>query len=155
MAMYGGGGGDLCPCLLSHLAPHPHSVNQNQFLEQRLSCLFGAYSSLWSPSALSLHLASHHSQVRPSQGTVKLQSQGPLDGPMIRCLNAEGGFWVLWGSKGSQEPTLNSRLLLKKHSHRPSEQGVPQTKGKLDEAGLLKLLGLGGSLTWTQVKWKG
>lgn len=59
------------------------------------------------------------------------------------------------GSKGSEEPALHGSLLLKTRSHRPRDQGTQQEKGRLDEAGLLKLLGLEGSLTLTQVKWKG
>lgn len=65
------------------------------------------------------------------------------------------GFYVFSGSKRGQEPTLHGSLLLKTHSHRLSDQRVPQEKGRLDEAGLLKLLGLEGSLTLTHIKQKG
>lgn len=64
------------------------------------------------------------------------------------------GFFFL-GSKRGQELTLHGSLLLKTHSHRLSDQGVSQEKGRLDKSGLLKLLGLEGSLTLTQVKRKG
>lgn len=67
----------------------------------------------------------------------------------------EVGFHLRLGCKGGQELTLQGSLFLKTHSHRPSDQGTTQKKGRLDGAGLLKLLGLEGSLTLTQVKWKG
>lgn len=57
-----------------------------------------------------------------------------------------------WGQKGSGADSQGS-LFLKTHSHRPSDQGTTQKKGRLDKAG--PLLGLEGSLTSTQVKWKG
>lgn len=87
-------------------------------------------------------------------------SEATVTGPIGRVddqmpLMQKVGFYVFSGSKRGQEPALHGNLLLKAHSHRPSDQGIPQEIGRLEKAGLLKLLGLEGSLTLTQVKQKG
>lgn len=71
------------------------------------------------------------------------------------ALDKEGGVPCAFGKQRGSGADSARQLVTKAHSHRPSDQGTTQKKGRLDEAGLLKLLGLEGSLTLTQVKWKG
>ena len=144
---------DLCPCLSSHLALHPHSANQNQFQDQRqahISLGLGhPYGWTAAESFRFVPLFPGASVTGDSQATVTRPIGWVGDQmPWIK----EVGFRVHLGSKGGQELTLQGSLLLKTHSHRPSDQGTTQKKGRLDGAGLLKLLGLEGSLTVTQVK---
>lgn len=146
-----------CPCLPSHLAHHLHRVNQNHLQEQRLAHvpmgLMGEQQQ--SPSALTLPLISHFFQAHPSQGTVRLQSQGPWDEWMTRCLRY--GRWEFYVFREQRRSGADpaQKLGTKTHSHRPSDQDIPQEKGRLGKAGLLKLVGLKGDLILTQVKRKG